>query len=80
MPQRVRLASNGREFHAQEENRNWGLRLTRESVYLLLAHRFPGGAVVAQLTVNQRVVGSNPTRGARSFRGRRVKPPTSFLF
>lgn len=26
---------------------------------------FPGGAVVAQLTVNQRVVGSNPTRGAR---------------
>ena len=25
---------------------------------------FPGGAVVAQLTVNQRVAGSNPARGA----------------
>ena len=37
-------------------------------------HQFPGGAVVAQLTVNQRVVGSNPTRGARNFRGRRVCP------
>ena len=28
---------------------------------------FPGGAVVAQLTVNQRVAGSNPARGARTF-------------
>ena len=37
------------------------------------ASTFPGGAVVAQLTVNQRVVGSNPTRGARIFRGRRGK-------
>ena len=26
---------------------------------------FPGGAVVAQLAVNQLVVGSNPTPGAR---------------
>lgn len=32
--------------------------------------RFPGGAVVAQLTVNQRVAGSNPARGAREFAGR----------
>ncbi len=29
------------------------------------ARLFPDGAAVAQLTVNQRVVGSNPTRGAR---------------
>lgn len=31
------------------------------------ANIFPGGAVVAQLTVNQRVAGSNPARGARTF-------------
>ena len=30
------------------------------------ARLFPDGAAVAQLTVNQRVVGSNPTRGART--------------
>ena len=38
-------------------------------------HQFPGGAVVAQLTVNQRVVGSNPTRGARL-----PEPPSWRLF
>lgn len=35
---------------------------------------FPGGAVVAQLTVNQRVVGSNPTRGASTCEGRQTMP------
>lgn len=33
-----------------------------------LALLFPDGAAVAQLTVNQRVVGSNPTRGARNLK------------
>ena len=32
------------------------------------ARLFPDGAAVAQLTVNQRVVGSNPTRGARNLK------------
>ena len=55
---------------------------TRRGICILFScanapHQFPGGAVVAQLTVNQRVVGSNPTRGARNFRGRRI---TSGLF
>lgn len=34
------------------------------SVSLMLS-TFPGGAMVAQLAVNELVVGSNPTRGAR---------------
>ena len=52
-------------------------RVARRRHFCILtpcASTFPGGAVVAQLTVNQRVVGSNPTRGARIFRGRRVCP------
>ena len=33
----------------------------------ILTNIFPGGAVVAQLAVNELVVGSNPTRGAHMF-------------
>ena len=45
--------------------------LARICILTSCTNTFPGGAVVAQLTVNQRVVGSNPTRGARNFRDRR---------
>ena len=36
---------------------------------------FPDGAAVAQLTVNQRVAGSNPARGARIFGPRHLSRP-----
>ena len=52
---------------------------TRRGICILFScanapHQFPGGAVVAQLTVNQRVVGSNPTRGASKRAGHRAFP------
>lgn len=36
----------------------------KEKYYIVIA-LFPGGAAVAQLAVNQLVVGSNPTLGAK---------------
>ena len=43
-------------------------QLREAPVMAIMSYTFPGGAVVAQRTVNPYVVGSNPTRGARTFR------------
>ena len=45
------------------------------SLYERYFYIFPDGAAVAQLTVNQRVAGSNPARGARIFGPRHLSRP-----
>ena len=39
-------------------------------VFAIITTLFPGSAAVAQLAVNQLVVGSNPTPGAKVYRQR----------
>ena len=44
----------------------------------LRATLFPGGAAVAQLTVNQLVAGSNPAPGAKVFFRLQALPKTTY--
>lgn len=67
-----RVRANQARTSCEKKFQNETCILRADSYTYFLRRTFPGGAVVAQLTVNQRVAGSNPARGASEFAGHMV--------
>lgn len=60
----IKKTDNIRSLIQNEEMSDFYIDKIKKEYYIILA-LFPGGAAVAQLAVNQLVVGSNPTLGAK---------------